>query len=123
MSKRRADTGPTVSSERVQKYELLNALLGSLQHELREIAKKKPDGVLNANKVERINRVLKDIQHLLHGEPGLEYLDLIDESGVPQYSDAVLLLGQYAVAMDRFHSKYKYADAGSFTREWHIADE
>jgi hypothetical protein len=114
--------GPTTTTERVEKFELLNAHLRSLQNELREIAKKKPDGVLNTNKVDRLNRLLKDIQALLEGEPGLEYLDLIEESGVPQYSDAVLLLGQYSVAMARFQEKYHYSDLGSYTPEWHTED-
>ena len=50
----------TVQPDKEQ-FEMLRALFNELYVEIDEMKKKKPDGVVNAFKVERINRVLKPL--------------------------------------------------------------
>ncbi len=124
MTRRRpAPAGDVIKTADAERFELLNDLLHSLQDEVREISKKKPDGVLNKSKVGRINRILRDVKALLTGQPSVEYLDVLSDDELPQYSDAVLLLGHYAVAMKRFSERYHHRSPETRQWEWNIGDE
>ncbi|PZX52525.1 hypothetical protein [Algoriphagus chordae] len=90
----------------VKKYNILSELINSLILETKELSKKKPDEALNKLKIKMINRVLDQLKEILKNQPTIEFLDLLDEDGLPTNSDAVLILGQFRAAMDQFKKSY-----------------
>jgi hypothetical protein len=107
--------------EKVERYAYLSPMLDSYLDEMREFAKKKQDGMVNATKIKMINRILVDLKDILEKEKSAAYLDLLSESGLPQNSDAVLVLGQYRAALKSFEERhYRYATGGQrwFTVEY-----
>lgn len=103
----------------VERFEMLAPMLKSLHDEMRELSKKKPDGILNSLKIMMINRVLAQIKDVVGAESTNEYLDMLDEANMPQNSDAVLILGQYQAAMGLFRDKhYGRVVGGSYDQRW-----
>jgi len=94
------------AQDKVDLYETTAPLLESLYKEIQILSKKKPDGTLNQNKVQLINRLLKDIKRNLRDESDDKYLDLLNDEDLPQYSDVVLILSQYSAAYERFQENY-----------------
>ncbi len=90
----------------VQEYETLNPLFNSLYQELKVLSKKKPELTLNESKVKMINTLLERIKELLKDERGAEFLYLLDNETLPQYSDVVLILSQYETNLSKFYSLY-----------------
>jgi hypothetical protein len=104
--------------DRGTQYDALMPLLKAMFREFQDLVKKKPDGALNKNKVQIVNRLLTNVLIILNGEPQCSFLDLLDEDDLPQNSDTILILGQYVAAMEAFHKKYwKH----SFERGYHWA--
>lgn len=122
MSKKDKDLLP--SKEKVDKIVMLTSFLDSTLDEMREFAKKKPEGILNKFKVNMINKRLNDIKLLLVDEPTKDYLDILDEETLPQNSDTVLILGQYDKALKQFKKKYFESDHtfGSDQGTWKTRD-
>ncbi|AEV99701.1 hypothetical protein A4D02_35435 [Niastella koreensis] len=108
-----------IRQEEVLQYEMLEPILDSLFIEIKELSKKKQDGVLNETKVKMVNRVLTKIKALLANDPTNEFLDLLDEEKPPTNSDAVLILAQFQTAMEQF--KRKHWNRGAHT--WDILHE
>ena len=81
-------------------------LIDAMHIEFKELSKKKPEAVLNKNKVKIVNRLLESCRKVLDSETSLNYLDLLDEDDIPQNSDVVLMLSQYVAAMKQFKSTY-----------------
>ena len=108
------------ATDLVEKFDVVNPLVRSLMTEMREIARKKPDGVLNPVKVKIANRLLQEIKTILADEASTIYLDLLDEETLPQNADAVIILGQYCAAMDSFREKYHGNDG--ISRRWFTKD-
>jgi hypothetical protein len=94
------------SGEMVQIYNETAPQLFALQTELRELSKKKPDGTLSKAKVALINRVLADIKQPFQKECGGKYLELLDDETLPQYSDVVLIIAQYATVLTQFRERH-----------------
>jgi hypothetical protein len=118
------DKAPT--NEDVKKFLFLSPMLDSALNEMREFAKKKQDGLVSETKVKLINRLLTDLKQIARNEPSASYLDLLSESGLPQNSDAVLVLGQYRSALNSFRSNHlKMIDHSRtwITREWLAENE
>lgn len=90
----------------VQIYNETAPQLFVLQTELRELAKKRPDGTLSKAKVALLNRVLTDIKEPFQKEIGGKYLELLDDEILPQYSDAVLVIAQYATVLAQFKERH-----------------
>jgi hypothetical protein len=112
------------SQEQVDKYLMLSPMLDALMSEMREFAKKKADTPLNATKVLIINRVLKPLkENVLRDEKSLEYLDLLDEEGLPQNSDVVIILSQFQAALRQFKEKHYYRDGDFGERVWHTKEQ
>lgn len=84
----------------------LMPLLQAMFREFQDASKKKPDGVLNKQKVLIANRLLESVLSILEGEPTRAYLDSLNEDDLPQNSDVLLILGQTVAAMEAFHKKY-----------------
>jgi hypothetical protein len=94
------------STKMVQIYGETAPQLFALRSELREFAKRKPDGTLSKAKVALINKVLKDIREPFQKESGGKYLELLDDETLPQYSDAVLIVAQYATVLTEFEERH-----------------
>jgi len=88
----------------------LRPLLRSAITEVKEFSKKKPDGVMSALKVRLLNRLLEQLKAAMAAGPATEYLDLLDEDSLPDYSDAVLILSQYEAAMGSFSNRFRGHD-------------
>jgi hypothetical protein len=105
------------------KFDMLYPMTGSMLTEMRELSKKKQDGIVNELKVKMINRILKEIKEILISDPSSQYLDLLDEESLPQNSDAVLILGQFSAAMDQFKSKYFRQDRSNvYLKRWYTQE-
>lgn len=102
----------------VNEFAMLKDLLASIYLEMKEFSKKKPDEPLNKFKVKNINRVLDPIKKILVNQPTLEFLDLLDEDTLPSNSDAILVIGQFTAAMDRFYKKYHYYSEYDQKHRW-----
>lgn len=118
MKKESKQTG--ITKEDAQQHILLNPLLKNVLEEMRELSKKKQDGMLNTLKVKSINRILQKVRHLLRHEQTLEFLDLLDEESLPTNSDAVVQIVQFTTAMESFGKKYFKNKRG--TMFWETAD-
>jgi hypothetical protein len=114
---RKATTATT--GKMVQIYNETAPQLFALQTELRELAKKKPDGTLSKAKVALINRILTDIKEPFQKESGGKYLELLDDETLPQYSDVVLVIAQYATVLTQFQERHTGRNA-NFEMEWNI---
>lgn len=112
--------GPTQAQ--ANKFDMLSPMLDSLLNEMRELSKKKQDGVINTVKVKMINRLLRDVKEILGTDPSTAYLDLLDEEGLPQNSDAVLILGQFQAAMKQFQDKHYRYDPAHGGKRWFTQD-
>jgi hypothetical protein len=100
-------------------FNMLRGLFNEIYAEINEIKKKTPNGVVNAFKVERINRVLNPLYDLMKDEPYVLYLEFIPEptketsgritteNGLT-YSDVILILSQYRTGLEQFSQKYFY---------------
>jgi hypothetical protein len=93
--------------------------LFALQTELRELAKKKPEGTLSKAKVSLINKVLADIKEPFQKESGGKYLELLDDVTLPQYSDVVLIIAQFATVLTEFRERHTGQNT-AFEMEWKI---
>ena len=109
----------TIPEAAVEKYEILSPLLHAVLREMKELSKKKPDGVLNKLKVEMVNKILSQIKDLLSEEPTLEFIELLDDETLPTNSDAVFILAQFRAAMDHFQETYFRWDGSLGRKRWH----
>ena len=95
---------PTIAV--AEQFDMLFPILEALYDEIKELSKKKQDGVLNTVKVIMINRILDKIKVMLKDDPTVEFLDLLDEVSLPTNSDSVFILAQFKAAMVQFKAKY-----------------
>lgn len=106
MATKRSKLPIEVTADQTARYETLMPLLRAMAEDFDELARKRPDGVLNERKVELVNRLLTDVLSLLADEPTAGYLDKLTTESLPQNSDVVLILGQCVAAMESFHSRH-----------------
>ena len=97
------DTAPT--AEGIARYRYLLPMLESAIHEMRDFAKKKPDGIVSSTKIKILNRLLIDLKEIIKAEESASYLEPLSEEELPQNSDAVLILGQYLSALESFERR------------------
>ncbi|MDN3686791.1 hypothetical protein [Cyclobacterium jeungdonense] len=116
---KKKDNSKYPTEAEIEKYKMLSELIDSLIAETKELSKKKPDEALNKLKIKMINRVLDQLKEILKTQPTIEFLDLLDENELPSNSDAVLILGQFRAAMDRFRKTY-YGKTSNYesSRRW-----
>lgn len=91
----------------IARFQYLLPMLESAIVEMRDFAKKKPDAIVSATKIKILNRLLVDLKDVIKGEASAAYLEPLSEEGLPQNSDAVLILGQYRAAMESFENRNK----------------
>lgn len=87
-------------------YNLLFAMLKSAYVELRDMSKKTPKESLSLMKVRMLNRILEKIRTFLELEATAAFLDLIDEDSIPSTSDTLILMSQYAGAIENYYKRY-----------------
>jgi hypothetical protein len=104
--KSRFNPGKITDSQK-QEYKNLFPLLTDVLREIKELSKKKQDGILNELKVKTINRILTRLKILLAEEPLNDFLDLLNEDSLPSNSDAVLVIVQFETALTQFEKKHK----------------
>lgn len=104
MKKEGGSKRPTL--ENIENYRMLMPMLTSIFEELKELSKKKQDGLLNETKVKMTNRILSKIKEILVHDPAIEFLDLLDEEKLPSNSDAVLQVAQFKSALEQFKVKH-----------------
>ena len=100
------DRERVTTKESVSTYLATNDIFLGLLKEIRELSKKNPDAVLSAGKVKIVNRALEDLKKILDAEPEGKFLDLLDDSDLPQTSDAVLIMVQFETALASFKDRY-----------------
>lgn len=105
------------TKEATEKFDMLHSLIYSMIREMKEFSKKKPDELLNKNKVKMINRTLNPIKELLKDQPTIDFLDLLDEELLPSNSDAVLIMGQFEASMNQYKNKF-YGQDSNFNSRW-----
>jgi len=98
----------------IDQFVMLYPMLDAVLSEIRELSKKKQDGVLNNLKVKKINKLLEKIKSVLANEPMVEFLDLLDEEALPTNSDAVLMIVHFKSAMEQFRDKYFSFDGNAW---------
>jgi len=108
MSPRHKD--PSLSSAQLEQYETLLPLLEAMLEDVRQLALKSQSAALSKSRIAMMNRLLTDVQKLLKDEPAAAYLQVLDETTVPQNADALLVLGQFRAALEQFREKYTYED-------------
>lgn len=108
MPKKKSAEGTT--QEKIDRHGVVMPLLQAMLTEFEGFAKKKPDATLNSTKVVTVNRIIGDSLAILDGEPGREYLSLLDEDALPQNSDVTLQLRLVIAAMKAFKSRYYVRD-------------
>ena len=111
----------TTTAARVKIYVTTAPLLTAMFSQIRELAKKKPEATLNANKVKMINRLLVDIKEVLADEPESKYLDVLSDDDLPQTSDVLLVLSQYSASLKMFESRYYRPDEFDMEYDWHTS--
>ncbi len=89
-----------------EQFDMLFPILESVFNEIKELSKKKQDGVLNDVKVKMTNRILSKVKTILKDDPTVEFLDLLDEVTLPTNSDAVLIIAQFKAAMEQYKAKH-----------------
>jgi|SRR3989337_1095466 len=100
------ERGVTTTAKKVELYEVTMPLLEALYKQFKELSKKKPEAAVSVGKIKVLNRLLSRCREVLDAERSIEYLDLFEEDDVPQNSDVILMLSQFAAAMKGFHGKY-----------------
>lgn len=108
----------------VEVFKSSTPIFAGILREVRELSKKKPEATMSASKVKLVNRVLTDLLTILKDEPAGKYLYALDDSTLPQMSDAVLTMVQFESALESFRSRYnKYIKKGFDGEHYWITSE
>ena len=107
---------PTIAN--ATQFDMLFPILESVFNEIKELSKKKQDGVLNEIKVKMTNRILQKVKIILKDDPTLEFLELLDETSLPTNSDAVLIIAQFKAAMEQYKQKYFVYNRSVGAKAW-----
>ncbi len=94
------------SLDHKDEYNLLFSMFKSAYIELRELSKKTPNESLSLMKVRMLNRILERIKIFLKEEATADFLEMIDEDALPSTSDTLLLMSQYAGAIENYYKRY-----------------
>jgi hypothetical protein len=108
----------------IEQFNMLYPMVLADLEEIKELSKKKQDGVLNQGKVKILNKKLAKIKAILSNEPTNEFIELLDEEALPTNSDAVLMIVQFKSGLEQFHEKYftKDKSLGESYKTWKTRD-
>ena len=102
-----AETGCRIRPKRGAGYRRFQVpVKADLRTEFKELSKKKSETAVSKSKILLVNRLLEQCREILKDEKSIQFLDLVEEENVPQFSDVVIILGQYVAAMSQFRSTY-----------------
>jgi hypothetical protein len=118
MKKPKDDPTHVTTEAVVDTYTSASTIFGGLLKEVRELSRKRPDATMSAQKVKLINRVLIDLLGFLRDEPEGKYLEELDSDTLPQVSDALLVMVQFATALDKFKGRYQTYDSITRVHSW-----
>jgi hypothetical protein len=120
MTRSRQPSSPSnpPTEEEAATYDRLFPMLVAAHREMSELSKKKQDGIVNSLKIRNINRLLTELRKLLAKDPGLEFVELLDEDTLPQNSDVVLLLSQWQAALQQYKQNHSVWDPVEHENRW-----
>ena len=97
----------TVTLKEVEVFDKVKPQLHGFNVELKELAKKKPDGAINKFKLKIVNEKLEEANSLLSGtfKPFKDF-EVFDEGNLPSNSDVVLILSQYLECLETWRSAH-----------------
>lgn len=104
-------TKNSAKGDSTETYNLLYSMFRSAYMELRDFTKKAPQETLSPMKIKMLNRILEKIRDFFSEEPAIDFLDLIEEDSLPSTSDTLLLMSQYAGAIENYYKKH-YKEMG-----------
>lgn len=87
-------------------YSAAEGVFEALLQEVDKLSRKKPDATLSKSKVTIINKVLDDLLKILTSEPEGKYLQSLEDSELPQVSDALMMMVQFDAALKSFKKRY-----------------
>ncbi|MCK0119215.1 hypothetical protein MWU61_01585 [Loktanella sp. F6476L] len=108
-------------SAKTEEYDASTDVFKSLLREVKELSKKKPDATMSKAKVTIVNRVLGNLLTVLEGQPDAKYLEKLNDDDLPQVSDAVLIMVQFASALAAFRERY-FCNIRRYGRKWVTTD-
>lgn len=100
----------------VATYNSAIGVFTALLQEIRELSKKKLDATMSSSKVKLINAVLDDLLTVLNNDPEGKYLRRLEDTELPQVSDALLMMAQFSAALVAF--KIRYFQPGNVGDDW-----
>ena len=118
MPAKRHESPTPISVRQVEIYRRVRPQIKAMLDEVRELSKKKPDGVVNKFKLGFINEKLEEANAVLgdEGRP-LKQFTQFEVDSLPSNSDVVMILSQYMGALTRWQKTYTYKDA-VFKEHW-----
>ena len=106
------------SYEAEREYRLtLREFFDQLFYEFQKMSRKNPEGIVNENKVKRLNSVLQPLLEMMKDEKYAQYLELIPKPETQEnkegqtiitgmsYGDVALLMTQFKSALTRYFQK------------------
>jgi hypothetical protein len=93
------------SVEQVEEFERLEQQLHSMLTEISELSKKKANDGVNKFKLKLINVILAELNEIIGTDKPFEDFEKFDENDLPTNSDVVVMLSQYAAAVNRFRAQ------------------
>jgi|SRR6185437_7755953 len=93
------------SEEQVEEFERLEQQLHSMLTEVSELSKKKANDGVNKFKLKFINVILVELNEIIGTDKPFEDFEKFDENDLPTNSDVVVMLSQYAAAVNRFRTQ------------------
>ena len=106
----------TYEAEREYRF-TLREFFDQLFYEFQKMSRKNPEGIVNENKVKRLNSVLQPLLEMMKDEEYARFLELIPEPETMEskegratltgmsYGDAALLMTQFKSALTRYFQK------------------
>jgi hypothetical protein len=106
----------------IELFSLLYPMLIADLGEMRELSKKKQDGIVNKLKVTVINKKLEKIKAFLERRPTHEFLELLDDESLPTNSDAVFTMIQFKSALEHFRNSHFTMEDSEYHSSWKTSD-
>lgn len=108
------------TANEISLFETLNPKMVSVRDTFKSLSSKKTDETLNRFKIERINILLRESNHLLGKLRPYDDFEEFDMDNMPTNSDVLMILELY---LDAFH-RYRIENTREelLSREWNVID-
>ncbi len=114
---------PEEFARAVRKFEKSCKQLASLNNEVGELSKKKPDGPINKFKLGFINGLLEDVNPFLGDTRPFEEFTSFDQDSVPTNSDVKMILSLYLASCLSKRQQDARLDPRTRKTFWYLDDE